>query len=174
MARRSIVPKSDPKYYEEVGQYISRWLSQNKKDHQKPGTQKELCYVLERQHQINLTPAQLSRYINGINKMPAKIENAISNLGFKSDYFVKHHASSEDKLALDLLTKEDLYKLIHEQKLLLHEWKEIGFRAETRMNKLMDSNSELVRTSSKLVDENDKLRVQIRELRKESKNKESD
>lgn len=165
----TIIQKADPTYFKEVGEYIVKWLAQNKVARQKPGTQKELCFILERNHQINIKASRLSRYINGISKMPAKLENAIANLGFKSDYFVKHHAAADDKLALDLLTKEDLFKLIYEQKILLNEWKEMSFRNDSRFTNLQNENLELVKTCHKLVIDNDKLRTEIRELRKQHK-----
>lgn len=173
MNRLSILQKADPGFYQNVGQYIIKWLDQNKASRQKPGSQKELCYILERQHHINITPPQLSRYLRGINKMPAKIENAITNsLGFKSEYFIKHHAAAEEKFSLDLLTKEDLYKLIHEQKLLIQEWKEYGFRNSELFNKYINENGELVKMSRKLIEENDKLRFEMKELKKQLKNSE--
>ncbi|MFA5803711.1 MAG: hypothetical protein WC879_03615 [Melioribacteraceae bacterium] len=168
----SIIEKSDPTFFKDVGESIIKWLDQNKKARQKPGTQKELCFILERNHQIRTNTGQISRYIHGINKMPSKIENAITNLGFKSDLFVKHHASADDKLALDLLTKEDLFKLIYEQKLLLNEWKEMSFRNDTRFSNLQNENIDLVKMSRKLVEENDKLRSEIREYRKQLKKEE--
>ena len=167
----SIIQKADPNFYEAVGKYIVKWLDQNKATRRKPGTQKELCRLLEQYKTATITPSQLSRYIKGINKMPAKIENAITNtLGFASDYFVKHHARTEDNLVMDQLTKEDLYKLIYEQKLLIHTWKEYGERNSTMFEKYMNENSELVKMSRKLVEENDRLRAEIRELRKQIKN----
>lgn len=161
----SITEKSDPTFYEQVGQYIIKWLDQNKAQRQKPGTQKELCFILERNHHIKITPPMLSRYIKGINIMPAKIENAITNsLGFKSDYFVKHHAAADDKLAIEQLTKEDLYKLIHEQKILLQEWKQMSFRNMDLLNRHINDNGELIKMSRKLVEENDRLRIKVAEL----------
>ena len=167
----SIIQKADPNFYESVGKHIIKWLEHNKATRQKPGTQKELCRMLEQHKTARITPSQLSRYIKGINKMPAKIENAITNtFGFASEYFVKHHARSEDRLSIEQLTKEDLFKLIHEQKLLIQSWKEYGFRNSDMFDKYINENSQLIKISHKLIEENDKLRAEARAFRKELKN----
>lgn len=165
-----ITEKADPTFYEDVGKYIIQWLAQNRKARINPGTQKQLVQKLEQHHHLNITEPMFSRYLHGVNKIPAAIENTLINaMGFRSEYFIKHHASEEDKLTIELLTKEDLYKLILELKLLINEWKESYFKTGARADRLSTDNSELVKMSKKLVDENDKLREQIRGLKKELK-----
>jgi hypothetical protein len=105
--------------------------------------------------------------------MPAKIENALTNtLGFSSEYFVRHHAKTDDYVAIEQLTKEDLFKLIHEQKLSIQSWKEFGFRNSDYLKKYIDDNSALIRMNMKLMEDNDKLRAGMRELRKQLKKEE--
>ena len=124
-------------------------------------------------HHVKITESMLSRYIHGISVMPGQIEHILTTqYRFNSNFFAKHHANVQDKLSLDLLTKEDLYKLIHEQQLLINEWKESYYNNANRIHAMLDDIRDLSKQSSALIDKVDKLQEQNRELRKQLKKEE--
>ncbi len=166
--------KSAPQFYEKVGQHIISWLAKNKSIHEEPGTQKELVDKLKKLG-VNVTTSQLSRYISGENEMPARIVTAlVDHLGFKSSTFSDYYIRERDNLQLDLLTKEDLYKLIAEQTLIIQEWKDINRTYGDRFNKFYDENHQLVLGLEKSIKDNEKLSAEIRELRRKIKQLEND
>lgn len=89
MKRRSFLKdKAAPEFYENVGKHIIEWLDQNRGLGKSPSSQKELCRKLDFKCNIEIAPAQLSRYIHGINIMPGKIERAlVDDFGFNSNFF---------------------------------------------------------------------------------------
>lgn len=152
----------------QVGKQIIKWLDDNRKSRTKPGTQKELCSILENSYHYNLKPPQFNRYIKGINKMPAQLEYILtSSLGFNSDIFVKHHAAKDDKLTLEHLTTDELYKLIAEQKQLLNEWKDMYFNLANRNSKHQEDFVEVIKSFRTLLAENEKQKEKIKELKRE-------
>lgn len=160
-----IIKRKAPEFYERVGKHIVAWLKQNNKTRSKPGNQKELARMLEK------TPSQVSRWIKGINDMPAEIISILTErLNFKRSYFDEFFNYKINGSIPENLTKEELIRLIYEQKLLINEYKEYSSLYSQRINKYIDMNHDLLRTNKRLIDENEDLRRKLRELKKESKN----
>ena len=162
--------KSAPQFYDKVGKHILEWLEHNKKIHEKPDSQKELSAILRQQFDYKVTASQISRYISGENEMPARIVNAlVDHLGFKSQIFSDYYVLERDKVQLDHLTKEDLYKLIAEQTMIIKEWKDIGTFYGDRSSKYIDENHKLVLAMERMIHDYDKQQSTIRELRRKIK-----
>ncbi len=170
LTNSTVKNKSAPLFYDKVGKHILTWLDNNKKIHEKPGSQKELSAILRQQFNYKVTSSQISRYISGENEMPARIVNAlVDHLGFKSQIFSDYYVSARDKVQLDHLTKEDLYKLIAEQTMIIKEWKDIGTFYGERLTKFIDDNHQLVLGMKKMVEDYNKQQDTIRELRRKIK-----
>lgn len=160
-----MIKKQAPYFYERVGKYIIEWLKENAKIKQKPKNQKELAALLK------VNTWQLSRYINGINDMPASCVNIlIEHLGFKSKHFTEYYAEKQNGIVPESLTKEDLLKIIFQQNLLIKEWKDFGFYHSERVRRLMDDNREIIMNSSKLLEEIEKLRMQLKNIKSKTAN----
>jgi hypothetical protein len=167
LRKSTLQTKAAPAFYEKVGVYIEQWLNSNHKLRLRPGTQKELSSELKK-YGVVATPSQLSRYINGINEMPARVVNVIiDQLGFKAQTFSDYYIKQRENINLELLTKEDLYKLIAEQTLIIKEWKDIANNYSGRVHKLLDDNVALVKAMHKSISENEEMRKEIRSLKRD-------
>ena len=158
---KKLIKKADPLFYEKVGKFIELWLKDNSRGNTKPRTQKELAYMLKK------TPAQLSRWIRGINQMPASVITQMSHLhGFNMKYY-EEHIAQKNSYSLDHLTKEDLFRLIREMQ-IAHERQSQYFSTfiDTQDRRIRE-NYELVKMNRQLVEEVYKQREKINELRKQ-------
>jgi transcriptional regulator with XRE-family HTH domain len=146
-----------PRFFDRVGKKIIEWLKENARQNRKPYNQKQLALLLK------ITPSQLSRYINGINEMPASVVSIlIDHLGFSSNCFTDYYAEKQNGIIPEYLTKEDLYKLIFQQQLLIKEWKDFGLWHSDRARRLLDDNRDLIASTKKILDENEKLRNELK------------
>lgn len=152
-----MIKKQSPYFYDRVGRFIIQWLQENKRTHTKPRNQKELAYMLGK------TPSQLSRWIKGINDMPAEVvDKMINHFGFKSKFFDDYFREKSEGPLTELLTKEDLFRLIREQNILLAEYKTSMLFYSDRSRKLLDEQRSALRTNERLLDEIEKLRKQLK------------
>ena len=152
-----------PNFYDRVGKHIIEWLKENKKSRRKPTTQKELAARLK------IEPPQLSRYIAGVNEMPAIcVTILIDHLGFQGKYFTDYFAEKQNGIIPEQLSKEDLFKLIFHQQQMIKEWKEFGVYHSDRSRKLLDDNRDMVLTCKRYLDEIEKLRNEVKKLKSNS------
>ena len=161
---KKLIRKTAPEFYDRVGKHIVAWLNDNRRTHRKPGDQKELARLIDK------TPSQVSRWIKGINDMPAEVITILTDrLGFKRNYFDDYFHSKMPGAIPENLSKDDLLRFIYEQNLLINQYKDYAALYSSRINKSMDMNHDLLRTNKKLCDENEELRRKIRELKKDLK-----
>ncbi len=149
-----------PNFYDRVGKHIIQWLKDNKKSRRKPGTQKELASLLK------VEAPQLSRYLAGVNEMPANcISKLIEQLGFAGKYFTDYFAEKQDGFIPEQLSKEDLFKLIFHQQIMIKDWKEFGLYHSDRSKRLMDDNRDMVLACKRFLDEIEKLKNEVKKLK---------
>ncbi len=155
--------KADPLFYEKVGKFIELWLKDNKAKRIRPGSNKELAAFLKR------TPSQVSRWIHGINQMPATIILHLNQMhGFNSKHYDEYLAQ-KNNISLDHLTKEDLFRLIREMQIAHDRDNELLLKFFDSSTKLHEEHYHLVRQSRTLIDEVEKLRKENRTLKKQLK-----
>lgn len=160
-----IIKRKAPEFYDRVGKHIIAWLKQNSKTRTKPGNQKELARMLDK------TPSQVSRWIKGINDMPAEVITILTDrLNFKRSYFDEYFNYKINGALPENLTKEDLIRLIYEQTLLIKEYKEYSSLYSQRINKYIDMNYDLLKVNKRLIDENEDLRRKLKELKNDNCN----
>lgn len=148
-------------FYEKVGIEIKRWLSKNKKNGDKPSNNKELA------QRLDCSVFQLSRYISGSQEMPQRYVTRLLHLGFAEKYFQDYYLKEQDKLIPEILTKEDMIRLVYEYKVLVEETKNLYGFAWDKVDRYMAQAKETINQNIKLLDEVEKLRALVKELRKE-------
>jgi len=160
---KKLIKKADPLFYERVGKYIELWLKENNKLRSKPRTQKELAYMLKK------TPAQLSRWIRGVNTMPASVITALNHMhGFNNKYYDEYIAQKSD-IHIDHLTKEDLFRVIRELQISHDRDKEMFSKYLDMGDRMRTENYKLTQLCRQLMEDNERLRKQLRELKKQLK-----
>lgn len=164
MREITVTKKAAPYFYEKVGKHIVAWLKENKHIHVKPYDQKSLARLLDK------TPSQVSRWIKGINEIPPDVvHKLINHLGFRSKYFDEYFVEKSSERLTEILTKDDLFRLVREQNILLAETNNRMFYYADRINGYMKDNRELVLAQKKLLDEIEKLRTELREHKNKEK-----
>jgi transcriptional regulator with XRE-family HTH domain len=149
-------------FQDKVGKHIKLWLLENKRSGHKPSDQKELA------QRMDISEYQLSRYITGTTEMPARYVTRLTNtLGFPEKHFIEYYAHSKDKLVPEILTKEDMLRLVFEYQLLLQDSKKIYEGGWERVDVLTRLNKEMAASTVKLIEDYEKLRAENKELKKE-------
>ena len=155
-------------FYQKVGLPIKRWLAENKKAGKVPRDQKELADRLE------CSVYQLSRYITGTSEMPGRIITRLCDvLGFSNKYFMEYYSFTKEKLVPEILTKEDMLRLVFEYQQLINEQKKLFHLSSDKLETYAKENRELIIECRKLVVENNKQTEIIKELKRQLAEKEA-
>ena len=150
-----------PLFYEKVGIEIKRWLAKNKTIGNKPSNNKELA------QRMDCSVFQLSRFINGVQEMPARYVTRLITLGFNEKHFHEFYLKDQEKLVPEVLTKEDQIRLVYDYRVLVQETKELYNFAWERVDRYSNQAREVINHNIKLLDEVEKLRTLVRDLKKE-------
>lgn len=151
--------KINAKFYKEVGIELKRWIKKNFR------TQKEAAKKLD------ISESLLSKYIKGIPEPPARFVTILTErYGFPRDIFVKYYSLNE--YAPELLTKDEMIRLIYEYQLLSKRKDDYIDKLEKQVTNLASIATQINRTINEMIKErqqisfnNFKLEDEINELK---------
>ena len=159
-----VIQKKAAGFYDKVGIEIKRCLAKNKIANQPPRDQQELAKNLQ------ISPYQLSRYINGQTLMPAKIVTRLCDgMGFPNRHFMAFYTFQKQEIIPEILTKDDMLRLVFEYQILVKEQERLYSFAWDKLESFTRQNKELVNANVALMKDIDKLHDKIKELKRELK-----
>jgi len=153
--------KVNPIFYELISKPLRKWLKESKYKNQK-----RLAAALE------ISPAEVSRYLNGHREPPGRVVDRLVQLGFAQKNFTEYYAKQFERPIPEHLSKEEIIKVMFQQQIIMNEWKTMYYKAAERVAKYNDDNSKSIEAISKLVTKCERLEKELKELRDITREKE--
>lgn len=136
--------KLNAKFYKEVGIELKRWIKKNFR------SQKNAA------RQLGISESLLSKYIKGIPEPPAKFVTLITDKhGFPKEHFVRYYSLND--YAPEILTKDEMIRLIYEYQLLLKRKDEHLDRIEKQVTSLAAISIQINKTINDLIKDRNKI-----------------